>query len=583
MRLNRLLLIDDNPLDRGLTYRILKKEFPEVEVVEIHGPEDFDRHLKEGDFQLVITDYHLRWANGIEILHQVKAVYPDCPVIMFSGTGNEEIAVEAMKAGLDDYVIKSPRHFVRLPAAIRGALKHREESAAAHQAEARYRMLFEHAGNPIFTYDLDLRIIEINRIACDLFGKKKNQLLGRRLFELGLIHPEDRKRIEEDLKRILTGERIVVEKLRFLLPKGESAIFEITEAPIYQDKTVVAIITICRDITERERLLRALKESEDKYRTLVEQSHDAIFISRGNRFLFVNDRVSEMTGYTKSELYQMKIDGLIHPEDQVLLDTSGIPKRYVARIITKTETTHWGEFAVTRINYQDQPAVMVAVRDITDRVKVEENLKRSLDQLRRTIGNTLQAMAKILETRDPFTAGHQIKVAELARKIAQRLGLSEKRIEGIYNAALIHDIGKISVPAEILSRPSKLTKPEFDLVKNHCRIGYEILKGIDFPWPVAEIVLQHHERLDGSGYPQGLKGDRIMLEARILAVADVFEAMTSHRPYRPALTTEAAIDELRRNRGILYDPKVVDVCIAIVLRGIDNQPDTVNLSHGLRG
>ena len=176
---------------------------------------------------------------------------------------------------------------------------------------------------------------------------------------------------------------------------------------------------------------------------------------------------------------------------------------------------------------------------------------------------TVQAMAATLETRDPYTAGHQQRVANLARAIAVEMGISEDKIEGIKMAGIIHDIGKIAVPAQILTKPGVLTDLEFNLIKTHAQVGYDILKTIDFPWPIAQMVHQHHERMDGSGYPQGLSGKDILLGARILAVADVVEAMASHRPYRPALGIDKALDEISRNRGVLFDPEVVDACLKL--------------------
>lgn len=176
---------------------------------------------------------------------------------------------------------------------------------------------------------------------------------------------------------------------------------------------------------------------------------------------------------------------------------------------------------------------------------------------------TVEAIAGIVEMRDPYTSGHQARVAELARAIAYRMGLEEERVKAIHLAGLVHDLGKIRIPAEILSKPGRLNEIEFGLIKMHPQAGYEILKSIDFAWPIAQMVLQHHERLDGSGYPQGLKGEEILLGARILSVADVVEAISSHRPYRPGLGVDAALDEISRLRGVHYDPHVVDVCVAL--------------------
>lgn len=196
-------------------------------------------------------------------------------------------------------------------------------------------------------------------------------------------------------------------------------------------------------------------------------------------------------------------------------------------------------------------------------LKLEKKLEQTSINLRQALDETIKAIAKISEVRDPYTAGHQLRVAQLATAIAQELGLPERTIEGIRVTGYLHDLGKLVVPAEILSKPTKLTQIEFDLIKEHPKTGYDILSGLIFPWPVAKMVLQHHERMDGSGYPQGLKGEEILLEARILAVADVVEAMSSHRPYRPALGVLPALDEICKNRGKLYDPQVVDACLTL--------------------
>ena len=205
-------------------------------------------------------------------------------------------------------------------------------------------------------------------------------------------------------------------------------------------------------------------------------------------------------------------------------------------------------------------------QELTERKRVEVELQDSLRRLRTALEGTIRAIALTVETRDPYTAGHQRRVADLARAIATKMGLPKDQIDGIRMAGAIHDIGKVSIPGEILSKPGRLTDIEFNLIKTHPQIGYEILKSIDFPWPVAQIVLQHHERINGSGYPAGLTGEEILLEARILGVADVVEAMSSHRPYRSALGIDKALEEISRNKGILYDPDVVNACLELLTK-----------------
>ena len=183
--------------------------------------------------------------------------------------------------------------------------------------------------------------------------------------------------------------------------------------------------------------------------------------------------------------------------------------------------------------------------------------------MKRALDTTIETMSKIVEAKDPYTAGHQRRVSQLAVAIAKELNLSQDKIEGIRIASLIHDIGKIGLPTEILSKPTKLSDIEFSLIKEHPQIGYDILKSVDFSYPVAKIALQHHEKLDGSGYPNHLKGDVILFEAKIICVADVVEAMSSHRPYRPALGIEKALEEISQNKGTLYDPEAVDTCLKL--------------------
>ena len=197
------------------------------------------------------------------------------------------------------------------------------------------------------------------------------------------------------------------------------------------------------------------------------------------------------------------------------------------------------------------------------RREAEEKLEQTLEILKRAVGTTIQILVYALESRDPYTAGHQSRSANLASAIATEMGLDQDKIEGIHMAGIVHDIGKITIPSEILIKPTKLTNIEFSLIKQHSLNGYEMLKNVESPWSLAEIVYQHHERMNGSGYPRNLKGDEILLESRIMVVADVVEAMASYRPYRPALGIEAALEEIEKNKGILYDDAVVDACLIL--------------------
>jgi putative nucleotidyltransferase with HDIG domain len=206
-------------------------------------------------------------------------------------------------------------------------------------------------------------------------------------------------------------------------------------------------------------------------------------------------------------------------------------------------------------------------QEVAQRQLAQEELEASLGRLERTLNGTVLALTTVIESRDPYTSGHQKRVSLLACAIAREMGLPGNQIAGIQIAGILHDIGKIHVPSEILTRPSRLSDIEFAMIKTHPEIGYEIMKSIENPWSVADMILQHHEKLNGSGYPGGLKDNDILLEARILCVADVVEAMASHRPYRASLGIEKALEEIVQNRGLYYDPTVVDACIKVFKEG----------------
>ena len=217
----------------------------------------------------------------------------------------------------------------------------------------------------------------------------------------------------------------------------------------------------------------------------------------------------------------------------------------------------WFLLAITRFPYRDDFFLLVSHKDVT----FIKNHERALEKV---LFQTIDAIGSTIEKKDPYTSGHQRSVALLSACMGTKLGLSPRAVVGLWFGALIHDVGKIYVPAEVLNRPGRLSRVELDFIKEHAEVGYEIVHHIEFPWPVAEIVRQHHERIDGTGYPQGLRGDEIIVEARIVSVADVFEAMMSHRPYRAALGKDVSIQELRRGRGVAYDPDAVDACLEIV-------------------
>jgi len=286
---------------------------------------------------------------------------------------------------------------------------------------------------------------------------------------------------------------------------------------------------------------------------MIEGNADGIIIFDENEtVLFVNPAAESLFGRKAEELIG---DPLGYP--LVVGETTELD------IVRGTEGPLVAEMRVVETKWQGRKAFLASLRDITEHSQTKEALRKTLDDLKKTMSGTIRAMAAMAERRDSYTGGHQQRVADLSRAIAREMGLLPFEIEGLYLASLIHDIGKISIPAQILVKPTQLTDLEFSMIRGHSQEGYEMLKDVQFAWPVARIVLQHHERMDGSGYPQGLSGDDILKEAKILGVADVVEAMASNRPYRPALGIEKALQEIEKNRGRLYDPQVVGVCLRL--------------------
>jgi len=310
-------------------------------------------------------------------------------------------------------------------------------------------------------------------------------------------------------------------------------------------------------------------------KAIIDNTRESIYVVSSRGFEFVNPAFEQLTGYSEKEIFSNSFNflKLVHPEDRHLFSSRKRPLAKPSlspdsglvefRLITKKGEIKHVEASTSQLK-ENPDQTLTILRDITSRKKAEEELNQTLTKLRKTMSATIQAISLTIESRDPYTAGHQRRVSDLSRSIATRLNLPSEQIDEIRLAALVHDLGKISVPAEILNKPGKLNPNEFSLIKDHPRVGYEILKTIDFPWPVAEIVYQHHERLDGSGYPLGLRDGQIHPMARILAVADVVEAMLSHRPYRSAFAPEAVINEIKINQGLTYDPMAVEACIELL-------------------
>jgi len=320
--------------------------------------------------------------------------------------------------------------------------------------------------------------------------------------------------------------------------------------------------------------------SSEWLQLLVDSALDGIVtIDSFGRIIAVNPAAESIFLCRRSDLIGQSFSKKLMPlsfqlffENGLAEYKSGGEKRFIGRrieleLMRSDGSAFPAEMEVISISPSMEEVFIAYIRDISERIKAHEERLHYAESTKRTLVQTLLAVSKMAEVRDAYTAGHQRRVAHLAASMAQMMGLSDDKVEGVFLGALIHDIGKIAVPAEVLSRPGKLREEDVNYLKIHCRKGYDILKSVDFPWPIAEIALQHHEHLDGSGYPQGLQGDDILFEARIVCVADVADAMTSHRPYRPAISLQEVLNSLAEKAGRWYDVDAVDACIGLFREG----------------
>ncbi len=417
-------------------------------------------------------------------------------------------------------------------------------------SERRFRALVETVNDVFWEIDAELHYTYISAQVKNVLGYEPAEVIGRTPFEL--MRPDEAQRVWQ------TFESIHRERRPFSLLEntevrkdGSLVVLETNGIPIVdQQGRFRGYRGIDRDITARKRAEEALEASEVRLRGIIEHSSDGLLVlNRDGDALFINPAAEALLGIAEADMLGKHIGLVAGGADSAAIE---VPRA--------DGSVRYVDIRSTDFEWAGAPARIVTLHDSSAQRLLERERQLHTDRLQQTLIQTVTAIALTIEERDPYTAGHQQRVAQLAMAIGRELGLADDRVEGLYIGALIHDIGKIRIPAEILSRPGKLTANEFELIKTHPEVGYQIIKDIAFPWPVAEMVLQHHERLDGSGYPRGLAGDQIITEARIIAVADVIEAIISHRPYRPALSVDIALKEIGDKRGSLFDPAAVDAC-----------------------
>ena len=579
----KILLIEDNPDDVRLIREMLARaEGARFDLECADRLSDGLTLLDADEIDVLLLDLWLPDSQGLDTLGKVLAQAPQPPVVVLTSMDDTAIAVQAVRDGAQDYLVKGQVDGNLLARSIHYAIERRRAEKALRRSEAFSKSILNSMDDAIYTISVsDNTILECNRAFLEQSGLKEEEVIGKKCHEV--THRRSDPCAPPNtcpVRATLVGAGHSVSEHVHYQADGKKTYVEVSASPIKdQAGKIIQAVVVSRDITERRRAEEALRRSDEFSKTVLNSMNDAIYTISvsDNKILGCNRVFLEELGLKAEEVIGKKCHEVTHRRSDPCAPPNICPVRatIVGAGYAVSEHVHYRAdgremyVEVSACPTKDQSGkiiqAVVVSRDITERRRAEEELERTLGRQQRMLDGTVSALATMAEKRDPSTAGHQQRVAHLACAVAEEMGLSEERIEGIHVAGVVHDIGKIYVPAEVLNKSGALTGIEFGMVEAHPQAGCDILKTVQFPWPVAEIVLQHHERMDGSGYPQGLPGAEILVEARILAVADVFEAMVSHRPYRPAHAIGEAFEEISLNRGTLYDPEVVDACLKVIL------------------
>lgn len=638
----KILMLEDEPTDAELIERELRKAGLKFAAERVITREEFVSALNKRKPDVLLSDYKLPDFDGLSAVKLLRKIDPDLPVIMVSGFIGDQAAVELIRAGANDYVLKD--RLARLPSAVQRAVTEAEgrrerkrieealgeSEAKLRESEAIYHSLVAAMAEGVVVQAADGSIIAANPAAEKILGRSAEQLLEQRSDRADWhCIREDGTPLSPDLQpsmvTLRTGQPQREVVLGLCKPDVSPTWISVNSQPLQAkvEATPHAAVVTFHDITARKQAERALQRLNRTLRTLSAANAAVVRATTEEELLNEMCRVGvEVGGYRLAWIgFVVKDEAKTvqpvawsgeHPEyiqaakitwadsserghgptgtairtgeAQINQDVATNPamapwrsemlrcgfKASIALPLKNrlevfgTLTFYAGEedaFGPDEVDLLKELAADLAFGIYARRDRVGR--EAALSALQESLKSTVQAIATAVEMRDAYTAGHQRRVAELASAIARKVGMTESQVEGLTLAAMIHDVGKINVPAELLSKPGHLTPLEYQMIQTHVKSGYEIIKGVRFPWPIGQIVLQHHERLDGSGYPNGLKAEAILIEAKILAVADVVEAMLTHRPYRPSLGLDAALAEIVAGKCRLYDPAVVDACTAL--------------------
>jgi len=550
-----VLLVEDNPGDARLIKELLEEAEEtafELEWVDRLGQAiDF---FKTNKTDVILLNLSLPDSYGIDTLKYLHARVPRVPIVVITGLDDKALAIKSVHLGAQDYLVKGQVNSTLLERSLRHAMERhsmfmelKKKKKELKNSRQKFRRVIEKNADGLVIVSTDGDILFVNHAL--------ESILGRCPMKLRQI-------ISDFIKSSSESNEVEIP-----LSNGEFHVFKLNKIFAEWEGENAYLVSV-RDITTFKQIQKMLDSYEQRYRILVDNNLAGIYrINYHGTILDSNDVFARIFGYdSRKQILNLCIwDFYLKKEDSenflIQLDHLKNLKNYELNLRRRDGTPIRVLINAVLLKEKADKIILGTLIDITEFRAAQEKLGQSLQKLQNTMDEIILAMAKTIEVKDTYTAKHQQRVAKLAQAIAERMNLSKAQIDAIRFASTIHDIGKIGTPSEFLSKSSPLTEHEFNIIKTHAQIGYEILKTIEFPWPIAQILLQHHERLDGSGYPSGLKENQILLEAKILAVADVVEAMSSHRPYRPALGIEKALQEVCEKQGILYDQAVVEACI----------------------
>jgi len=451
---------------------------------------------------------------------------------------------------------------------VRDVTDHRRVEQAIRESEEKHRTIIETMQEGYYEVDIKGNLTFFNESMREILGYEREELLG--MNNRQYLDEQNASKVYQVHNRIYrTGEPVKNLEWQIVRKDGNGRDLEVSISLIRDGGgQPTGFRGIVRDTTDRKRAEESRRQAEERYHSIFDNAQEGIFrTTPEGKVILANAAMAKMMGYQTAEELVTSISNIglqvyVNPEERAkirkIIEEKGAVRNYETTFYRKDGSIFW--ISITIYAIRDEKGRILYYQGMTEDVSER---KESVERIRRALKATVQAIVVTVEARDPYTAGHQRRVSDLARAIATEMNLPTDKIDGIRTAAVIHDLGKISVPVEILTKPTKLTDLEFGIIKTHAQSGYDILKDLEFPWPIARMILEHHERMNGSGYPNRLLAEETLIESRILAVADVVESMASHRPYRASLGIDAALKEIEKNRGTLFDENVVDACLRI--------------------